>query len=170
MHQMENWISSFQVLWFFYGRKVTFHNILKFLHQQLKGPLLVQLLTCYDWMSQNHWPPDITGSLGPFFIACYTPLTYSFAHWTAFLEYMMNSNFMKIRRQKGKRKMKKEIKSKKPEYLLVGHQFRGLTTAERHACTWKWAKTLSCLNCRGQAHYGTGLLGVFSHVDHCEAF
>lgn len=98
-------------------------------------------------------------------------------HWptallslNCFPECMMNSNLRKIRRQKGKRKMKKEIKSKKPKCLLVGHQFRGLTTAERHTCTWKWTKTLSCLNCRGQAHYGTVLLGVFSSVDHCEAF
>lgn len=75
---------------------------------------------------------------------------------------------MEIKRQKGKRKVKNN--NKNPECLLVGHQFRGLTAAEKQVCIWKWTKTLWCLSCRGQAHHGTGLLGVFSDVDHWAAF
>lgn len=79
----------------------------------------MQLLTCYDWLSQNHWLSGITPSLGSFFIARYRPLTYNFAliellscnvWWTATLE--------KLGDRKVKGRWKRKLKAKNPNVYL----------------------------------------------------
>lgn len=78
-----------------------------------------KLLTCYDWMSQKHWPSDITSSAGSLSIACYRPLIYRFAvivllscnvWWTATLG--------KLGDRKVKGRWKRRLKANSPNVYM----------------------------------------------------
>lgn len=80
-----------------------------------------KLLTCYDWVSQNHWPSDITSSVGSLSIARYRPLIYRLTliellscnlWWTATL--------WKLGDRKVKARWKRRLKANSPSVYLWG--------------------------------------------------